>query len=180
METHALSQHHVFGHRVHASRAPRRRRARFVQFVMSRFLLVPLGAVIALVWANTAGESYFRFAHALAFPVNEIGMALFLGLVTQEVVEAVMPGGGLHTWRRWTVPLIAAAGGFIGASCAFFAYVYWRQEAVLVQGWPVASAIALAAGYYVLKTIFRGRSAFTFFLLLGIATNAVGVLVLAV
>lgn len=158
----------------------RRATAWSLRFVFDRYLLLPLGAVVALIWANTDPERYFTFAHRLAFPVNEIGMALFLGLVTQEVVEAVMPGGALHTWRRWTVPLIAAAGGLIGASFTFFAYVYWRQEAVLVQGWPIAGAIDLAAGYYVLKTIFRGRSAFTFFLLLGIATNAVGVLVLAV
>jgi NhaA family Na+:H+ antiporter len=153
---------------------------RWLRFVFDRYLLLPLGAAIALIWANTDPERYFAFAHRLAFPVNEIGMALFLGLVTQEVVEAVMPGGALHSWKRWTVPLLAAAGGLLGASFVFLAFVYWKQEAVLLQGWPVAGAIDLAAGYYVLKTIFRGRSAFTFFLLLGIATNAVGVIVLAV
>ena len=171
---------HALAHQPVVTSLPRPLSARSVRFVFDRYLLLPLGAAIALVWANTDPEGYFTFAHRLAFPVNEIGMALFLGLVTQEVVEAVMPGGALHTWRRWTVPLIAAAGGLIGASFAFLAYVYWRQEAVLLQGWPVASAIDLAAGYYVLKAIFRGRSALTFFLLLGIATNAVGVIVLAV
>src|SRR5688572_6977367 len=153
---------------------------RWLRFVFDRYLLLPLGAAIALIWANTDPERYFAFAHRLAFPVNEIGMALFLGLVTQEVVEAVMPGGALHSWKRWMVPLLAAAGGLLGASFVSLAFVYWKQEAVLLQGWPVAGAIDLAAGYYVLKTIFRGRSAFTFFLLLGIATNAVGVIVLAV
>ena len=68
-----------------------------VRFVIDRFLLLPLGAAVGLVWANTAAESYFRFAHALAFPVNEIGMALFLALITQELIEGVMPGGALHT-----------------------------------------------------------------------------------
>jgi hypothetical protein len=56
-----------------------------VPFVFDRFLLLPLGPAFALVWANTAGESYFRFAHRLAFPVNEVAMALFFGLLTQEV-----------------------------------------------------------------------------------------------
>jgi NhaA family Na+:H+ antiporter len=172
---------HVLSHQpVAAPSLPRVVSTRSVRFVFDRYLLLPLGAAIALVWANTDPERYFTFAHWLAFPVNEIGMALFVGLVAQEVVEAVMPGGALHTWRRWTVPLIAGAGGLMGASFAFFAYVYWRQEAVLLQGWPVAGAIDLAAGYYVLKTIFRGPGALTFFLLLGIATNAVGVVVLAV
>ena len=53
----------------------------WLRFVNDRFLWLPLGAALALVWANVAAESYFRTAHALAFPVNEIGMALFLGLI---------------------------------------------------------------------------------------------------
>ena len=44
--------------------------AAWLRFVADRFLWLPLGAAIALVWANTAGESYFRLAHTLAFPVN--------------------------------------------------------------------------------------------------------------
>jgi Na+:H+ antiporter, NhaA family len=174
-------RHHVLSHQpIAVPRLPRVTSARWLRFIFDRYLLLPLGAAVALIWANTDPERYFTFSHRLAFPVNEIGMALFLGLVTQEVVEAVMPGGALHSWRRWTVPLVAATGGLLGAYFVFFAYVYWTQEAVLVQGWPVAGAIDLAAGYYVLKTIFRGRSAFTFLLLLGIAANAVGILVLAV
>ena len=42
-------------------------------------------------------------------------MALFLGLLMQEVMEAMMPGGALHTWRRWGLALVAAAGGIVGA-----------------------------------------------------------------
>src|SRR5689334_3857577 len=94
------------------------------RFVFDRYLLLPLGAAIALVWANTAAESYFRFAHALAFPVNEIGMALFLALVTQETMEALMPGGALHTWRRWGMPLVAALGGALGAAFTYLSVVY--------------------------------------------------------
>lgn len=89
-----------------------------LRFIVDRFLLLPLGALIALVWANTAGESYFRTAHALAFPVNEIGMAFFLALTTQEVVEAVMPGGALYTWRR----------GTIGAGAVYLLVVGMRHE----------------------------------------------------
>jgi hypothetical protein len=28
-------------------------------FVVDHFLLLPIGVLVALVWANTAGESYF-------------------------------------------------------------------------------------------------------------------------
>ena len=44
-----------------------------------------LRGLIGLIWANTAAESYFGFAHQLSFPVNEIGMALFFALITQAI-----------------------------------------------------------------------------------------------
>ena len=43
--------------------------------------LLPLGALIAIVWASTASDTYFRIAQALAFPVNEIGVAFGLAPV---------------------------------------------------------------------------------------------------
>jgi NhaA family Na+:H+ antiporter len=149
------------------------------RFVFDRYLLLPLGAVIALLWANTASESYFRVAHALAFPVNEIGMAFFLALVTQETMEALMPGGALHTWRRWGMPIVAALGGALGAAFTYLTFVYARHEEVLAQAWPVACAIDIAAGYYVLKMIFGRSSAAAFLLLLAIATDAAGLIVVA-
>jgi NhaA family Na+:H+ antiporter len=158
----------------------RRQALAWLHFVNDRFLWLPLGAALGLVWANTSAESYFRTAHTLAFPVNEIGMAIFLGLITQEAIEAVMPGGALHAWRRWAMPLVAAAGGLLGSTFVYLAYITVKHEQVLAQAWPIAGAIDMAAGYYVLKTIFRRSAAPHFLLVLGIATNAVGVLVLAV
>jgi NhaA family Na+:H+ antiporter len=152
----------------------------WLRFVNERFLWLPLGAVIALVWANAAPESYFRTAHVLAFPVNQIGMAIFLGLITQEAVEAVMPGGVLHAWRRWALPVVAAAGGALGSAFVFLAYITIAHEQVLAPAWPIACAIDIAAGYYVLKAIFRRAAAPTFLLVIGIATGAAGVLVTAV
>ncbi len=152
----------------------------WLRFVNERFLWLPFGAVIALAWANTWPESYFRSAHALAFPVNEIGMAIFLGLVTQEALEAVMPGGALAAWRRWAMPLVAAVGGLLGATFFYLTFITLKHEQVLAPAWPIACAIDIAAGYYVLKTIFRGSAAPHFLLVLGLATNAAGVLLLAV
>jgi hypothetical protein len=64
------------------------------------FFLMPIGALIALIWANTAAESYFQFAHGLSFFVNEIAMALVFALLGQEVFEGTIPGGALHSWRK--------------------------------------------------------------------------------
>jgi NhaA family Na+:H+ antiporter len=143
-----------------------------LRFIVDRFLVLPLGAAIALVWANTAGESYFRTAHALAFPVNEIGMAFFLALMTQEVIEAVVPGGALYTWRRWGLPMIGAAGGALGAIGVYLFVVGVTHEEVLTAAWPVAVAVDVAAGYYILKVIRPPHGAIPFLLLVAFGIDA--------
>ena len=172
MTTHALP-HPVLG------AAHRPAAASIWQFTIDHFLLLPIGGLLALVWANTAAESYFTVAHRLSFAVNEIGMVLFFALIAQEVYEEVMPGGALHTWRRWTLPLAAAAGGLAGSALIYQAWVQQSHELVLAGGWPVAAAIDLAFGYFVVKAIFRRHPAIPFLLILAIASNAVGMLAVA-
>jgi NhaA family Na+:H+ antiporter len=152
---------------------------RWYRHLFDRFLLLPLGAAIALIWANSAPESYFSFTQRISFPVNEIGMAFFFALMTQEVVEAAMPGGALHSWRRWGLPIVAAAGGIIGSVSVYLAFVNASYQSVLSLGWPVACAIDVAAAYYVLKAILPRSGALPFVLLIGIATNAFGMFVVA-
>jgi NhaA family Na+:H+ antiporter len=170
MSQHILSTPHA------AMALPTRDRrvvAQAVQGVLNRFLLLPLGVAIALVWANLEPEPYFQFAHRWAFYVNEIGMVFFLALVTQEVFEAVMRGGALHTWRHWSLALVAALGGLAGAALTFVAYVSLAHETVLTMGWSVAAAVDVAAGYYVLKVIYPHRSgALPFLLLTALITDA--------
>ena len=55
-------------------------------------------------------------------------MAFFFALIAQEIVEAVLPGGPFHSWRRWIVPLVAAAGGFAGAGLVYVTYVGLSYE----------------------------------------------------
>jgi NhaA family Na+:H+ antiporter len=146
---------------------------KLVHAVFDRYLLLPLGAIIALVWANTAAESYFSFSIPLRFFTNEIAMAIFLGLVAQEIMDATVPGGALHTWRRWTLPLVAAAGGVAGAALTYLAYVNLKHETVLQMGWPVATAVDIAATYVLMKVLFKRNSAvYPFLLLTAVATNA--------
>src|SRR5450759_3954212 len=60
-----------------------------VSFILDRSLLLVAGTVLALAWANTSAASYAAFAHAAHFLVNDVGMVLFFGLATKEIVEAV-------------------------------------------------------------------------------------------
>lgn len=152
---------------------------RLVRFTMEHFLLLPIGGLIALVWANTGPESYFSMAQALRVPVNDIGMALFFALVAQEVVEEVIPGGALHTWRRWTLPVMAAAGATIGAATVYLAYINWGYELVLWDGWAVAAAVDVTFAYLVVKSIFGRHPAVPFLLLVAISANVFCLAVIA-
>src|SRR5262249_39043170 len=161
----AAHAHGAHAHAPRRSRAPARGRgvrahpvfhrafARTIRSGLEGILVLPAGAAIGLVWANLAPESYFSLAQRLTFAVNEIGMAFFFALLAQEVLEAVMPGGALHSWRRWSLPLVAAAGGAAGAVGAYLVYVQRSYEAPLFQAWPIACAIDAAATYYIVKAI---------------------------
>lgn len=147
--------------------------------IANHFLLLPLGGLIALVWANTAPDSYFTMAHATTFWINDVAMALFFGLVAQEAYEELMPGGALHSWRRWLLPFVAAAGSIVGAALVYLAYVNWQYEAVLRDGWPVATAIDVAVVYVLVRSLFKRHAAVPFVLLVAVAANVVGLAVVA-
>ena len=131
------------------------RRRQFVSFSLERSLLLPAGAIIALVWANTAPSSYYAFAHRLEFYVNDIGMVFFFALATKEIVEATAPGGALHTWRRAAVPAVAALGGMIVPAMVYIAHVHWVDQQVLQRGWAIPCATDIAFSYLVAQSIFR-------------------------
>src|SRR5436190_10403685 len=102
----SMSRHHP------AVLSRRRRAARRVSGFVSDYLIaLPVGCAVAWLWVNTLPESYFRFAHATAFLVNNVGIVFFFALITKEVAEATLPGGALHPWRRAALPVAAAIGG---------------------------------------------------------------------
>lgn len=120
------------------------------------------------------GVGYFRFSQALSFLVNDVGMAFALAFVMQEVLEAMLPGGALHSARRAMLPVVAAAGAVIGAAAVFSTWVWNSDQPVLGLGWPIAAAVDVALTYVVARSIFGRHPAVTFLLLLVIASNAIG------
>jgi NhaA family Na+:H+ antiporter len=170
---------HTIAHPVRATVRSGHGTATLFRFTLEHYLWLPLGGLAGLVWANVAAEPYFTFAQQLSFPVNEVGMALFFALITQEIVEEMLPGGALHTWRRWLMPMIGALGGALGAAAVYLGYVAFKHEAVLEQGWLVACAFDIAFAYFVVKSIFKRHPAVSFVLVMAIVTNAVGMLVVA-
>jgi NhaA family Na+:H+ antiporter len=148
-------------------------------FVDNSGLLV-LGAVVALVWANVSRETYQRVAETLHFSVNDIGMAFFFALATKEVVEATAPGGALHSPRRAALPLTAAVGGMLGPALVFLWLTIYFDRPNLERGWAIPCATDIAFSFLAARIIFGVKHpAIPFLLLLAIADDALGLLIIA-
>jgi Na+:H+ antiporter, NhaA family len=153
---------------------------RLSSFALENLLLLPLGVLIALVWANTGPESYYSVAYAMSFAVNDVSMVFFFALMTKEVVEATAPGGVLHPWRRAWLPVAAAIGATAIPALIYSQAVDALDEPVLAVAWPVPFATDIAASYFLARIIFRQHPVIPFLLLLGIASDALGFMALAV
>jgi NhaA family Na+:H+ antiporter len=164
-----------------ARRRPRWRGSvpRLSRFAVEHLLLLPLGAAIALVWVAAAPESYYRSTYAMAFAVNDVAMAFFFALVTKEVVEATAPGGVLHPWRRGLLPVIASLGAALVPVLIYLRAVDLLDEPILAAAWPATIATDIAVSYFVARIIFRLHPAVPFLLLLAIAADALGLVILA-
>lgn len=156
-----------------------RDRRPYLSLAVEYSLALPAGAVLALLWANLFTNSYVRVSQALAFPVNDIGMVFFFALAAKDVVDATAPGGALHTWRRAALPVIAAAGGMIAPALIYLLVARQAGQTGLLRGWAIPTATDIAFSYLVAKLIFRRHAAVPFVLLLAIADDAFGLVILA-
>jgi Na+:H+ antiporter, NhaA family len=142
--------------------------------------LLMLGTLIALVWANVERESYVRFTQSTQFIINDIGMAFFFALAAKEVTEATAPGGALHSPRRAAMPLVAAVGGMLGPALIFLTMTIVFDRPNLERGWAIPTATDIAFSYLAARIIFGAKHpAIPFLLLLAIADDALGLLVIA-
>jgi NhaA family Na+:H+ antiporter len=156
-------------------------RVKLSLFVLDSLWVLPLGCVVGFAWSNLAGESYFRFAHPLTFAVNNVGIVLFFALVAKEVVEAALPGGALHPWRRAALPAVAALGGVVATILVYMAVLDFVQEPMLrAEGWAVPCGIDIAMCYLVGGLIFGRHPAIPYLLLLAVASNALGMTLVAI
>jgi NhaA family Na+:H+ antiporter len=170
-----------------------------IRFLLENSAFLIGGAIAALVWANfSPGEhgSYRHFAHAtildvqispqdhgltLHFLVNDILMAIFFAIAAKEVWEALLPGGSLSNLRTAATPLLATLGGMAGPAVLYLLGVSIFGPKELEPGWAIPMATDIAFSYMVARFIFGpGHPAIPFLLLLAIADDAGGLLVLAV
>ncbi|QDU97784.1 Na+/H+ antiporter NhaA [Lignipirellula cremea] len=114
--------------------------------------------------------------------VNDVLMALFFAIAGKEVWEALLPGGALSNPKKAATPLFATLGGVLGPVLVYltgvFATGHWDD---LAKGWAIPCATDIAFSYLVARLIFGAtHPAIAFLLLLAIADDAIGLVILAV
>ena len=147
-----------------------------------------LGVITALVWANTAPQSYNIFiksdlimGHNLYFFVNDVFMAFFFGLAGAELVQGFMPGGPLNPVRKAINPLIASLGGVIGPIIFYLIFNSLFGTPDLLKGWGIPTATDIALAWLAARLIFgAAHSAVKFLLMLTIADDIIGLVIIAV
>jgi NhaA family Na+:H+ antiporter len=177
-------------------------------FITGYSLLLIGGAVIALIWANTSPDSYHHFVefvlvddffighlhvdehgHAhrtltLHYLVNDVLMALFFAIAAKEVWEAVILKNGSLRGKKAATPLVATLGGMLGPITVYLglAMLFGSETySAVANGWAIPTATDIAFSYLVGRLVFgAGHPAVRFLLLLAIADDAAGLLILAI
>ncbi len=168
-----------------------------VDFLFENSLFLIGGAAVALIWVNLgeqAHHAYHNLVHFstfsgdlaktldLHFLVNDFLMALFFAIAAKEVWESFLPGGALSNFRTAATPLMATLGGVAMPALLYVigAKLTGQWES-LGRGWAVPCATDIAFSYLVARLIFgKGHPAISFLLLLAIADDAAGLIILAV
>ncbi|MGR3484131.1 MAG: Na+/H+ antiporter NhaA [Paracoccaceae bacterium] len=178
-------------------------------YVETYSLLLIAGALIALVWANVDYGSYHHFVefelihdffigHAhyapdgsveyrsltLHYLVNDVAMAFFFAIAAKEVWEAIALRNGSLRGKKAATPLVATVGGMVGPVAVYLglALVLGSDTFDAVsRGWAIPTATDIAFSYLVGRLVFgAGHPAVRFLLLLAIADDAAGLVILAI
>jgi NhaA family Na+:H+ antiporter len=158
-----------------------RSQSKIVRFILDNSLLLLAGTGVAVLWANADWDSYDAVSHPLHFWVNDVGMVFFFALAAKEVFEATLPGGPLASPRRALSPLAAAVGGMAAPALVYMALALSRGPVELTRGWAIPCATDIAFSAMVARLVFpASHPALPFLLLLAIADDALGLVILAV
>jgi len=125
--------------------------------------------------------SLFHHSINFNFLINDIFMVIFFGIATVEITQSVLPGGSLYPIKRAINPLLGTLGGVVGPIVLYLSFcaLFDRQDAVMGFGIPTATDIALA--WLVARLVFGPKHpAVSFLLLLAIADDAIGLIIIAV
>lgn len=156
------------------------------------------GVIVALVVANANPVLYdelIKFpiygpqdgAHPInaLFLINDVFMVFFFGIAAKEITESCLPGGDLNPPSKAINPLLGTIGGVLGPVAVYFLMaqlLYTGAELTAVRnGWGIPTATDIALAWLVARMIFGNRHpAVNFLLLLAVADDAIGLIIIAV
>ena len=151
---------------------------------------VPLiaGVLAAMVWANVSPPTYAKLVYNpivaslnLEFLANELFMTIFFGIAAVEITDALVPGGSLNPPRKAVAPLLATAGGVLGPVAIYFLLNKLIGGPQLARGWGIGTATDIALAWLVARGVFgKDHPAISFLLLLAIAADAIGLVIIAI
>ncbi len=142
-------------------------------------------------WQQAYGEAAHHYdtggAHkvlTLHYLVNDALMALFFAIAGKEVWEAVALKNGSLRGKKAATPLVATAGGMVGPIAVYLFLASLLGSDVydaVARGWAIPTATDIAFSYLVGRIVFgAGHPAVRFLLLLAIADDAAGLVILAI
>jgi NhaA family Na+:H+ antiporter len=143
------------------------------------------GAETKVIKSASVGHENVNNGHhglTIHFLINDVFMALFFAMAGKEVWESFLPGGALSSPRKAATPLLATLGGIVGPVAVYLVFVGATGEtAALGRGWAIPCATDIAFSYLVARIIFgASHPAIAFLLLLAIADDAAGLIILAI
>ncbi|MDA7950306.1 MAG: Na+/H+ antiporter NhaA [Pirellulaceae bacterium] len=118
----------------------------------------------------------------IQYLINDVLMALFFAIAAKEIWEAMLPRGALSDPKKAATPLFATVGGIVGpAGFYYLGAMFLGQTEALGKGWAIPCATDIAFSYLIARIIFGARHpAIAFLLLLAIADDAAGLVIIAV
>ncbi len=143
------------------------------------------------LWEQAYGEAAHHFEYGDVtrvltphYLVNDTLMAFFFAIAAKEVWEAVILEQGSLRGRKAVTPLIATLGGMIGPVTVYLGLALLLGPAKfgeVANGWAIPTATDIAFSYLVGRLVFgAGHPAVRFLLLLAIADDAGGLIILAI
>lgn len=164
----------------------------FMRVEASGGIVLLAGAVIALIWVNTATHSYhefweheftiglngFEIREHLSGWVNDALMTIFFFVVGLEIKRELVVGE-LRDPRAASLPILAAAGGMLAPAII---YARLNQGGPGLDGWgiPVATDIAFVVGVLALFGRRLPAGLRIFLLTLAIADDIGGIAIIAI
>ncbi|WP_366921509.1 Na+/H+ antiporter NhaA [Metallumcola ferriviriculae] len=151
---------------------------------------IPLiaGVIVALIWANIAPDGYHELMEKELFSgvnfhflINDVFMVFFFAIAGVEIVQSLMPGGDLNPIKKAINPLFATLGGVLGPVAVYLILNSVIGSPNLIRGWGVPTATDIALAWLIARFVFgASHPAVKFLLLLAIADDAIGLIIIAV